>query len=330
MNIGTNTRMDRRQALKVGGVSVSLAALVAACGEDRGGDDAPGRVGNAPDVTAPPSYDVDDAVLLRTASSLEYTAISVYESALGLDGAIPDDVVPIVERLIEDHQSVADRMTELTEAAGGDAWTTTNPWLMERLVSPTLETIQSDVVGVVTVDEDGSTRVQVLGELVDIDETVSTVLGELTATSSIDDPSEGDEITFTRLEGAVSDDVMAFAQGLESLAAASHQELVSATGMLDARTAHLEAATLEARHAALLAIAIQGADGYISPALLGEDVPPTERGQIRHFAVESTFGETAPIEFKAGPGDLNAVRESVVLQTPAANSLVYNELEPDA
>jgi len=325
-----NTRIGRRQAIKVGGVTVSLAALVAACGENRGGDDAPGRVGNAPDVTAPQNFDVDSAVLLRTASSLEYTAIEVYETALGLDGAIPSELEPVVDRLIQDHQTVADQMVELTEAAGGEGWTTTNPWLMDRLVGPTLEKIQSDVVGVVTLDEDGSTRVQVLGELVDIAETVSTVNGELTATSSIDDVSEGDEISFSRLDGAVSADVLAFAQALESLATASHQELASAAESVEARTAHLEAATLEARHAAALAIAIGGSDGFVSPALVGREVAPTARGQIRHFAIESTFGETGQIEFKAGPGDVNAVRESVVLQTPAANSFVYNELEPDA
>ncbi len=320
----------RRQALKIGGLSATLAALAAACGDNRGGDDAPGRVGDAPAVTALESFEVDQAVLLRTASSLEYTAISVYETALGLDGAIPDELVPVVNRLIEDHQAVADQMVELTEAAGGVGWTTSNPWLMDRLVAPTLEKILSDVVGLVMLDESGELMVQVIGQVVPIAETVTTTLGEITATSSIDDLSEGDEITFTRLADAVPEDVMAFAQTLETLATASHQELASAASTVETRVAHLEAATLEARHSAALAIAIGGAEAYVSPALVGEEVPPTARFQIRHFAVESTFGQTAQIEVKAGPADLNAVRESVVLQTPAANSFVYNELEPEA
>lgn len=330
MNFELNTRTDRRQALKVGGLTATLAALAAACGENRGGDDAAGRVGDAPAVTTPANYEVDDVVLLRTASSLEYTAIAVYETAMGLEGAVPEALVPVVDRLIEDHRTVADRMVELTESAGGEPWTSPNPWLMDRLVAPTLAKIQSDVVGVVTIDVDGSTKVQVIGQVLDIAETVSTPLGDITATSSIDDLSEGDEITFTRLPDAVPEDVIVFAQALESLAAASHQELASAAGSIEARVAHLEAATLEARHSAVLAIAIQGAAGYISPALFGEEVPPSPRFQIRHFAVESVFGETAQIEIKAGPADLNAVRVSVILQTPAANSFVYNELESDA
>ncbi len=327
MSFQLNSATSRRDALRIGGLTVSLGALIAACGDDRGGDDAPGRVGNAPVPTALPDYPIDDAVLLRTASSLEITAIEVYEAALEIDGAIPSDLVPVVERLIEDHQMVADQMVELTESAGGEGWTCSNPWLMDRLVAPTIELIQSNVVGLVLED---TSMVQVIGEQVTIAPVVTTVQGDLTLISSTDGLEEGDEIEFERLEGAVSDDVMAFAQALESLAAASHQELAGLTSNIEARVAHLEAATLEARHSGVLAVAIYGPDGYISPAMVGEDVPPTERSQIRHFAIESTFGQTSQIEVKAGPSDLNGVRASVVMQTPAANTLVYNELTCDA
>ena len=123
MSFDLHSATSRRDAIKIGGLTVSLGALIAACGTDRDGDDAPGRVGNAPVATDLPDYPVDDAVLLRTASSLEYTAIAVYEAALQIDGAIPSDLVPVVERLIDDHQTVADQMVELTESAGGTGWT---------------------------------------------------------------------------------------------------------------------------------------------------------------------------------------------------------------
>ncbi len=58
----------RRALLRAGGVA-SFGALVAACG-DRGGDEAPGRVGQAPVVTDRPTGEVDDLLLLRTAQSL--------------------------------------------------------------------------------------------------------------------------------------------------------------------------------------------------------------------------------------------------------------------
>jgi len=135
-----DARIGRRQALKIGGLSVSLAALVAACGDNRTGDTAPGRVGNAPKVTAIPEYEVNDAVLLRTASSLENTAVEVYETAQGL-GVFEGSTAVLVERVVADHKATAATMGDLTEAAGGTAWTSTNPWIMDRSVNPILATI---------------------------------------------------------------------------------------------------------------------------------------------------------------------------------------------
>ncbi len=83
---------------KIGGLTVSLAALVAACGDDRTGDEAPGRVGYAPPITDPPDYPIDDAVLLRTASSLELTLVDVYETILGV-GVLDGDQVLLVGTL---------------------------------------------------------------------------------------------------------------------------------------------------------------------------------------------------------------------------------------
>lgn len=267
----------RREAIKFGGLTVTLGALVAACGENVGGSEEAGRVGNAEVLEPLPDLPVDDAVLLRTASSLEYTAIAVYETLLDLDGALPADLVPVAERIMSEHQDVADEMVALTEAIGGDAWLCPNDWFMERLVAPLVE-----------------------------------------AVGAHDDPA------------MVSADALAIAIAMENFAAASHQELVSAAGSTDARIAHADAAALEARHAAVLAIAGGGSDAYISPALLGEDVAPDENGQFRQFAIESTFAQTSQVEIKAGPADENGVRKSFVMQTPAANSLVYNELSCSA
>ena len=134
------SRYGRRNALKFGGLTLSVAALVAACGTDRTGDDAPGRVGYAPPITDPPDYPIDDAVFLRTASSLELTAVAVYEAVLGT-GALDADLTTLVERLIENHQAIADEMGELTESVGGVAWECTNPWYMDRVITPLLAAV---------------------------------------------------------------------------------------------------------------------------------------------------------------------------------------------
>ena len=136
----TKSSYRRRDALKLGGLTVSAAAILAACGNGRTGDDAPGRVGFAPPVEELEDYPVDDAVLLRTASSLELTAVAVYEAILET-GLLDADLTTLVERLIEDHQMVADQMGELTEAVGGVAWECTNPWYMNRTVEPLLAAV---------------------------------------------------------------------------------------------------------------------------------------------------------------------------------------------
>jgi hypothetical protein len=134
------TRVGRRDALKLGGLTLSAAALVAACGDDRSGGTAPGRVGFAPPIEELADYPVDDAVLLRTASSLELTAVAVYEAILDT-GLLDAELTALVERLIEDHLTIADEMADLTVSVGGVAWECTNPWYMDRAVTPILAAI---------------------------------------------------------------------------------------------------------------------------------------------------------------------------------------------
>ncbi len=140
MNAPT-TGMGRRDLLKVGGLGLSLAAIAAACGQPATGGDDPGRIGLAPPITAAPEYPVDDAVLLRTASSLERSTIMVYEALLGL-GDLDDEAVALFEQLIENHATVDETMAALTVEAGGQIWPCTNPWLDDRLLAPVIEAVQ--------------------------------------------------------------------------------------------------------------------------------------------------------------------------------------------
>lgn len=264
-------RYGRRDALKLGGLTVSVAALAAACGEDRTGDDAPGRVGYAPPITDPPDYSVDDAVLLRTASSLELTAIAVYEAILD-SGALDDDLTTLVERLIENHQEIADEMGQLTESVGGVAWECTNDWYMDRTVIPILE-----------------------------------------AVASSDNPLR---------------DIVNTAVALENIAAATHQTLAIELQDADAAAATLAAAELESRHSAAIAAAARGPEGYVSPAITGGETPTDPDGVPYKYAITDRFGSTGQIELVVGAPNENGVRQTFILQTPALNSYIYNELEP--
>ncbi|MDQ3468364.1 MAG: ferritin-like domain-containing protein [Actinomycetota bacterium] len=131
--------LTRRRLLQTGGTALTFGALVAACG---GSSDsaAPGRVGNAPVITPLPQVTVDDAVLLRTATSLEYTAIDVYAAAAEL-GVLDGRALELVERFVADHQRHADITAELTSQAGSEPYECANTWLLERGVAPLLERI---------------------------------------------------------------------------------------------------------------------------------------------------------------------------------------------
>jgi len=257
-----DARVGRRQALKIGGLTVSLAALVAACGDDRTGDTAPGRVGNAPKVESLPDYPVNDVVLLRTASSLENTAVQEL-------GVLEGDMATLVERLIEEHTATSAEMGELTEAAGGIAWTSTNPWIMERSIRPMFATILVS-----------------------------------------DDPAR---------------DVVNLAITFENMAAATHQTLTSLLSETDQRLAVANASAQEARNSATIVLEAYGTARRVSPALLGEEVVNAD-GLIARFAIETTFGSVAQQDLNLGAADVNGTRTSFVVATPAANSLIYEEL----
>ena len=143
--LGAGTPTTRRQALRIGGLTLSIGAIAAACGDDTGATD-PGRVGYAPPATDLEDYPVNDAVLLRTSSSYEMTAVAVYDSVLGLR-VLEADAAALAETLRDQHQETADEMGELTVAAGGEAWECPNPWLMDRTIGPMISSIaESDDV----------------------------------------------------------------------------------------------------------------------------------------------------------------------------------------
>jgi Ferritin-like domain len=130
----------RRRLFRDGAIVVSFGALVAACGTDRDGATEPGRVGVAEPPATLPEVEVNDVVLLRTAQSLEYTALAVYDTAAGL-GVLEGDALTLVERFVEDHTGHAAALGELITANGGEEFQCPNPFLMERAITPIVEAI---------------------------------------------------------------------------------------------------------------------------------------------------------------------------------------------
>jgi hypothetical protein len=132
-----NPSLSRRQLLRNGGLALSMGAIVAACGADRGGSDAPGRLGVAAPPPTLPTGEVNDTVLLRTAQSLEYTALDVYAAAVDT-GALGSAELSLAGRFVEDHTGHAALLGSLITDLGGEEYTCANPFLMERAVGPIL------------------------------------------------------------------------------------------------------------------------------------------------------------------------------------------------
>ena len=83
--------------------------------------------------------------------------------------------------------------------------------------------------------------------------------------------------------------------------------------------------------AAAVAILSTGApEGYVSPVLLGEEVTPDESGLSPLFAVPTQYGSLAAIPITIGALDENGIRETFSVETPAANSFVYEGETCDA
>jgi rubrerythrin len=133
-------RLGRRQLLRDSGLVVSLGALVAACGENRSGGTDPGRVGNAPGVDPLPDVTVDDVVLLRTAQSLEHTALDVYGRLRELDVLSPAQDT-VFQRLVDDHTGHSVAVGGWITDAGGEEFACANPWLADRAIEPILEAL---------------------------------------------------------------------------------------------------------------------------------------------------------------------------------------------
>lgn len=135
MNNFPNPSLDRRSLLRNGGLALSLGAIAAACGSNRGGSTNPGRLGVADEAPTLEQAAIDDVVLLRTAQSLEHTLLAVYaasEQAGGLGSA----GAALAARFVQDHTRHAAAIGALITARGGEEYACANPFIIDRAVDP--------------------------------------------------------------------------------------------------------------------------------------------------------------------------------------------------
>ncbi|MEX1105440.1 MAG: hypothetical protein WEB78_04520, partial [Ilumatobacteraceae bacterium] len=134
--------VGRRRFLTLGGLSVATASVVAACGGAESSGVA--RVGLAPTRTELPDASPNDVVYLRTASSIEYSAIAVYDMVIGNTDLLAAELQDAAKRFRDDHAGHAAIFEDLTTEAGGEPWTCGNPRMDEFLVAPVVAKIIGD------------------------------------------------------------------------------------------------------------------------------------------------------------------------------------------
>lgn len=135
MNNFPNPSLDRRSLLRNGGLALSLGAIVAACGSNRGGSTDPGRLGVADEAPELEQGEVDDIVLLRTAQSLEHTLVAVY-AAVEQAGGLGSAGDALASRFVQDHTGHAAAIGALITAGGGEQYACPNPFIVDRAVDP--------------------------------------------------------------------------------------------------------------------------------------------------------------------------------------------------
>jgi hypothetical protein len=134
-------QMSRRGVLRVGGLTVSMAALVAAC-TDTAKSKNPARVGEAAAPAKLADAIVNDGVLFRTATSIHYSVIDSHNISKKL-GKLSAAQTAIVDDYISANEDAIKALQKLSETAGGKKWTCANPRFDRVILGP----IQEHIIG---------------------------------------------------------------------------------------------------------------------------------------------------------------------------------------
>ncbi|MGH9014041.1 MAG: ferritin-like domain-containing protein [Acidimicrobiia bacterium] len=126
--------LDRRRFIRLGGVTVATAAIVAACV----GDDEK----KSADETGTRRRSENDATILRTASSIEALAVEVYRTAIESDLVTTKTIADAAKLFQSQHQEHGALFEAETENAA-EPFTDPNPVLVDQL-RPTIDALDSE------------------------------------------------------------------------------------------------------------------------------------------------------------------------------------------
>lgn len=300
----------RRRFLVIGSAGISMAALIAACGETTE-DTGIARVGNAPTTTALPPADVNDVVLLRTASSLEHTIMDMYDEVLGGTDLVDSLTRQYFTTLRENHAEHAKTFESLTTEEGGEAWTCANPRLQTVVLTPVLRAINggaaTDTTPATPASDDPQRDVKTLAHSM-----------ETLATSS-----------YQALVGILSKPALRQESARVATEVARHSALLAIL-ITGAPQAFVTAEGLEQATGATTTTAAPSTTQDIAaqPTAEGATPPPPATPIPAVFAIPGQFGSLGATPLVVGAPNLETGnRLSINLETPSLNTFVYEYLD---
>jgi len=306
----SGSQMDRRSLFRVGGLTVTLAALAAACSENK--PTSLGRVGDAPTTTKAPDAKVDDPTLLRTASSISYSLINLYATLTDGGDLVGGDVATILKRFSEDHATAAAAFEKATTAADGVAWNCSNPRLDSTVIEPVLARITK-----------GAAASRDSKEIPPSDDPKRDVLHLVQALESMS------SAMYQQMVETLSDPKLRQLSIVNGVLAARRGALIATIsnperpgGYIAAAAAAPEAAPAEATTTTAQDIAAPStAAGDAEGATPATPIPTVS-------AIPARFGQLGAQTIIVGAGDENGVRMKMMIETPSLNAYVYDYMEP--
>lgn len=138
---------DRRAFLRLGGATVAMSAVIAACGTET--DDELPVTGtlppDAPDPrTAPPGNRELDLNLLRTGQSIELLAVETYDTALGTDHAADPVLREALTLFRDQHADHAETLADLIISQDGEPFEQPNEYLSANVIGPATEALAAE------------------------------------------------------------------------------------------------------------------------------------------------------------------------------------------
>lgn len=134
----------RRGALRAGGVAILGAGALAACSSDDTPVAVTGTTGPEQTTTTLPLANEDDLVFLRTAASLELTAVGFYDEVLLGERPPGPDLREVATLFKSHHQQHADLLDRIIGEEGGEAVEDPNEVYDAELVEAPLAAATTD------------------------------------------------------------------------------------------------------------------------------------------------------------------------------------------